>query len=72
MPENLIVTRQWLMKEANLDEHAIDNLIKSEQIKPLWRGVYTRGNAQLPWQSLVYTLQVIMKTDFVIGGLTAL
>lgn len=72
MPENLIVTRQWLMKEANLDKHAIDNLVKSEQIKSLWRGVYTRGNILLSWQSLAYTLQIIMKTDFIIGGLTAL
>lgn len=72
MPENIIVTRNWLMEQADLDKHAIDNLVKSEQLKSLWRGLYTRGKVQFSWQSMVYTLQIVMKTDFVIGGLTAL
>lgn len=72
MPESMIVTRSWLVEQASLDKHAIDNLVKSEQLKSLWRGLYTRGKIQLSWQSMVYTLQIVMKTDFVIGGLTAL
>lgn len=72
MPENIIVTRSWLMEQADLGKHSIDNLVKSEQLKSLWKGLYTRGKVQLSWQSMVYTLQVVMKTDFVVGGLTAL
>lgn len=72
MPENIIVTRSWLVEYASLDKHAIDNLVKSGQLKSLWRGLYTRGKVQLVWQSMVYTLQVVMKTDFIVGGLTSL
>lgn len=72
MPESMIVTRNWLMEQASLDKHAIDNLVKSEQLKSLWKGLYTRGKVQLSWQSMVYTLQAVMKTDYVVGGLTAL
>jgi len=72
MPETMIVTRNWLVNKAFLDKHAIDNLVKSEQLKLLWPGLYTRGKSQLSWQSMVYTLQAVMKTDFVVGGLSAL
>lgn len=72
MPEGMIVTRQWLAEQASLDKHAIDNLVKSEQLKLLWKGLYTRGNVQLSWQNMVYTLQAVMQTDYLVGGLTAL
>lgn len=72
MPEGMIVTRNWLAAQASLDKHAIDNLVKSEQLKSLWKGLYTRGKVQLSWQSIAYSLQVVLKTDFVLGGLTAL
>lgn len=72
MPESMIVTRKWLIDQAALDTHAIDNLVKSEQLKLLWKGLYTRGKVQLSWQSMLYTLQTVMKTDLVAGGLSAL
>ncbi len=72
MPEGMIVTRNWLIEQAALDKHAIDNLVKSEQLKSLWKGLYTRGKVQLSWQSMVYTLQSVMKTDYLVGGLTSL
>lgn len=72
MPEGVIVTRQWLAEQAALDKHAIDNLVKSEQVKSLWKGLYARGKVQLSWKNMVYTLQIIMKTDYLVGGLTAL
>ncbi|MFT3945612.1 MAG: type IV toxin-antitoxin system AbiEi family antitoxin domain-containing protein [Agriterribacter sp.] len=72
MPESMIVTRNWLVEQASLDKHAIDNLVKSEQLKSLWKGLYVRGKVQHSWQSMVYTLQSVMKTDYVVGGLTAL
>ena len=56
IPESMIVTRNWLMEEASLDKHAIDNLVKSEQLKLLWKGLYTRGNILLSWQSMVLYL----------------
>lgn len=72
MPESMIVTRNWLMEKASLDKHAIDNLVKSEQLKSLWKGLYVRGKVQVSWESVVYTLQTVMETDYVVGGLTAL
>jgi hypothetical protein len=72
LPEGILVTRKWLMEQAGLNKHAIDNLVKSEQLKLLQKGIYARGSVRLSWQSVVHTLQSIMKTDFVVGGLTAL
>ena len=72
MPEGLIISRKWLMQETGLSNHAIDNLIKSEQVKLLWKGLYTRGLISPNWQSVVYTLQQILQTDLIIGGLFAL
>lgn len=72
IPEGVIVTRNWLKQETGLSYHAIDNLVKSEQLKLLWKGLYTRGIATPIWQSVAYTLQVILQTDFIIGGFFAL
>jgi len=72
MPEGSIVTRQWLMEKASLSKHAVDNLVKSHQLRRLSKGVYTRGSVRLSWQSIVCTLQSIMDTDYLVGGLTAL
>lgn len=72
MPESIIVTRNWLQEQASLDKHAIDNLVKSEQLKTLWKGGYTRGKAKPSCQSVVYTLQHVMETDYLVGGITAL
>jgi len=72
VPEGFIVSRKWLKQETDLSNHAIDNLVKSEQLKLLWKGLYTRGIIPPNWQSAVYTLQHILQTDFIIGGLFAL
>lgn len=72
IPEGTIITRKWLKENVSLDTHAIDNLVKSERLRILKKGVYTRGKAQFTWQSIVYTLQFIMNTDHLVGGLTAL
>ena len=71
MPEGVIVTRAWLM-DKGLSRHAIDNLVKSSQLESLGKGVYVRGTFKIIWESVVYTLQSILKTDLVLGGLTAL
>lgn len=72
VPEGIIVSRKWLKQETGLSNHAIDNLVKSEQLKLLWKGLYTRGINPPNWQSAVYALQHILQTDFIIGGLFAL
>ncbi|MHB1179652.1 MAG: type IV toxin-antitoxin system AbiEi family antitoxin domain-containing protein [Daejeonella sp.] len=71
LPEGVLVNRDWLM-ENNLSRHAIDNLVKSQQLHSVSKGIYVRGTTRITWQSAVYALQTILKTDFVIGGITAL
>lgn len=70
-PEGIAVSRAWL-NELDLSNHAIDNLVKSKYLKSVQRGIYVRGYAKLSWQSVVYTLQHILKKDFIVGGLSAL
>jgi len=72
IPEGTIVTRQWITDKLSLDKHAIDNFVKSEQLNSISRGVYTRGKGKITWQSVVFTLQYRMKSDLVVGGLSAL
>lgn len=71
MPEGVVTTRKWLM-ENNLNRHAIDNLVKSNQLESISKGVYVRNVTKISWQSVVFSLQSILKTDLVVGGLTAL
>jgi hypothetical protein len=71
MPEGLITTHKWLI-ENNLSRHAIDNLVKSNQLESISKGVYVRNVSKITWQSVVFSLQSVLKLDFVVGGLTAL
>lgn len=71
MPEGLVTTNKWLM-ENNFTRHAIDNLVKSNQLESISKGVYVRNISKISWQSVVFSLQSILKTDLVVGGLTAL
>ena len=71
MPEGLITTHKWLI-ENNLSRHAIDNLVKSNQLESISKGVYVRNVSKITWQSVVFSLQSVFKLDFVVGGLTAL
>lgn len=72
VPEGTIITRKWLKKKTGFSNHAIDNLVKSEQLRLLSKGLYTRGANTPTWQGVVYTLQQIIQTDFIIGGFFAL
>lgn len=71
MPEGLITTHKWLT-ENNFSRHAIDNLVKSNQLESISKGIYVRNSSKISWQSIVFSLQSILKTDLVVGGLTAL
>ena len=69
-PNGLLVTRSWLM-ERGIARHAIDNLVKSEQLLPLRPGVYVRPGSRLVRQGVVGSVQR-MDGDAVVGGATAL
>jgi len=71
LPEGLITTRKWLM-DNNFTNHAIDNLVKSNQLVSISKGIYVRNKAKITWQSVVFSLQSMLKTDIVVGGMSAL
>lgn len=71
MTEDVIVNRKWLLNN-DFSRHAIDNLVKSNQLKSISKGVYVRNPNNITWQSVVYSLQSIFKTDLIPGGLTSL
>lgn len=56
---------------SGLERHAIDNLLKSNQLEPHTQGIYGRPGSNLTWQGLVFSLQK-MFDDFTVGGLTAI
>lgn len=72
IPEGVLFSRSWLKDETGLGDHAIDNLVKSEQVRSIRKGMYQRGAVLPNWQSIVYTLQNILDSDLVVGGLSAL
>jgi len=71
LPEGAVTTRPWLM-DNGFDKHAIDNLVKSQQLTSLAPGVYTRPEATPTWQGMVHFLQTDLGLNLTIGGLTAL
>ena len=70
VPEGLLTTREALKAEG-YSRHKLDNLLKSEQLQSIAPGVYTRLATKLTWEGVVCSLQRL-KSDLVIGGLTAL
>lgn len=67
------MTKRWLTKQSSeFDRHALDNLLKSKQLKALAPGVYVRPGTHVTWQGVVAALQTIFGTDLSVGGLTAL
>jgi hypothetical protein len=58
--------------DNNFTNHAIDNLVKSSQLESISKGIYVRNKNKITWQSIVFSLQSMLKTDLVVGGLTAL
>lgn len=70
VPYGLLATKAWLRKQG-LARHAIDNLVKSRQLKTAARGVLVRPDTPLKWQGVVCSLQR-MGSDVTVGGLSAL
>jgi hypothetical protein len=58
--------------DQGFDRHAIDNLVKSNQLNAVAPGVYTRPDSSLTWQGLVYFLQTNLGLNLTVGGQTAL
>ena len=71
VPEGVTTTRSWLM-EAGLTRHALDNLVKSDQLESIVNGVYKKSGSTVSWQGILYYLQYMEKTNLTIGGITAL
>lgn len=71
VPEGFLVTRNWLQSH-DLSSHAIDNLLKSNQLTTVKNGVYKREGSIVEWGDVVYFLQREERTDLTIGGITAL
>lgn len=71
VPEGALVSRNWL-KLRDLTSHAIDNLVKSQQLESVKNGVYKRNGTLTEWGDIIYFLQQGLNTDLVIGGLSAL
>lgn len=71
LPEGGVTTRLWLMDQG-FDRHAIDNLVKSDQLTSVVPGVYTRPDSSPTWQGLVHFLQIDLGLNLTIGGQTAL
>lgn len=72
MPQGLPVTRKWLLIRPEFDRHAIDNLVKSHQLKVISQGVYQDPTSPIKWEGVVICLQNIHGLDLVVGGLSAL
>lgn len=72
LPEGMPVSKAWLIEQAALDRHAVDNLLKSGQLRPLGRGVYARPGTHLNWMGAMASLQSLFGSDLTVGGLTAL
>lgn len=71
LPEGIITVPSWLIANG-FARHSIDNLVKSGSLDALHHGVYMRGSLPPSWQAVVYSLQAILETDLLIGGLSAL
>jgi hypothetical protein len=72
LPEGMPVSKAWLMQTAEIDRHAVDNLLKGGQLVPLAPAVYMRPGTRLTWMGVVAALQSIFHSDLTVGGLTAL
>lgn len=71
LPEGGVATRRWLMQRG-FSRHAIDNLVKGEQMATITPGVYTRWDTKPTWQGFVYFLQENLRLNLTVGGLSAL
>lgn len=74
--DGMILPRKWFsqqkLPDLRLNRHAIDNLVKSNELYSIAKGVYAKSGTTPTWQTVLYSLQKYFKLDVVAGGLTAL
>ncbi|MBP7554904.1 MAG: type IV toxin-antitoxin system AbiEi family antitoxin domain-containing protein [Chitinophagaceae bacterium] len=74
--EGMIVPRKWFsqqkLADLRLGRHAIDNLLKSNELYIISKGVYARSGTTPTWETVLYSLQKYFSLDVVAGGITAL
>lgn len=71
----MIVPRKWFGQQKldlKLERHAIDNLVKSNELSIISKGVYSRTGTTPTWETVLYSLQKNFGLDVVAGGVTAL
>jgi hypothetical protein len=71
LPYGVVATRKWLSSQG-MSRHAIDNALKSNRLKSLSTGVFSRYDTPLSWQGVVYSLQHMSNDPIYLGGLSAL
>jgi hypothetical protein len=71
VPEGSLATRNWLQAHE-VSNHAIDNLIKSQQLETVKNGIYKREGSKVAWGDVVYFLQSRYAADLTIGGISSL
>jgi len=49
MPEGVVTSLKCLMENI-LIRHAIDNLVKNNQLESITKGVYLRNTSKISWQ----------------------
>lgn len=71
LPLEQVATRVWL-EEQGFGRHALDNLLKSNQLKALTAGVYARPELPVRWEGLVASLPRLVPEPVQVGGLSSL
>lgn len=66
------VTRQWLLKNAGVSVHSLDNALKSGKLETLTRGVFARPGVLVTWEGVVSSLNRMLDDLVYVGGLSAL
>jgi hypothetical protein len=58
------------LKANGISDHAIDNLVKSQQFITVINGVYKRDRDNVEWGNVIYLLQQSYHSDLTLGGLS--
>ena len=71
LPPGMAATKQWLINQS-LNQHFVDNAVRSKTLLPLANGVFTQFSEQLDWKGAVASLQRMSSAPVHVGGLSAL
>jgi hypothetical protein len=71
LPEGLLVDTAWL-KERGYSRQLLNHYVHAGWLEQPGRGVYSRPRGSLKWEQVVISLQVLLQTQLVVGGRSAL